>query len=134
MTRIAFTIFGKPFAKKRSRFSRKTARAFNPHENTVAENSLGAVAAIHFPKPFTGPVKLEIIATFAIPASWSKAKKAALAYRHHTQKPDCDNIGKWVCDGLNRIAWADDCQVAEITVRKSWGPNDQTTIFVEAAE
>ena len=134
MSRTAFTIFGKPYAKKRPRFSRKSGRAFNPSENTVAENSLGAVAATHFPQPLTGPVRLEIIAVFGIPASWAKAKKAAMAYRHHTQKPDCDNIGKWVCDGLNRIAWADDCQVAEITVRKSWGPNDQTTIFVEAAE
>ena len=59
---------------------------------------------------------------------------AALAYRPHTQKPDCDNIAKAICDGLNRIAWADDRQICAVKISKAWGPNDQTTIFVEAEE
>lgn len=134
MTRIAFTIPGKPYAKKRPRFSRKIGRAFNPRENEVAETSIGAIAATHFPRPFTGPVALEIIATFAIPESWPKAKKAALAHKPHTQKPDCDNIAKAVCDGLNRIAWADDSQVSGLSVSKFWGGTNQTTIFVEGQE
>ena len=134
MTRIAFTIPGKPYAKKRPRFSRKIGRAFNPRENEVAEASIGAIAATHFPRPFTGPVALEIIATFAIPGSWTKAKKAALAHKPHTQKPDCDNIAKAVCDGLNRIAWADDSQVSGLSVSKFWGVTNQTTIFVEGQE
>ena len=133
MTRIAFTIPGKPYAKKRPRFSRKIGRAFNPRENEVAEASIGAIAATHFPQPFTGPVALEIIATFAIPESWPKAKKAALAHKPYTQKPDCDNIAKAVCDGLNRIAWADDSQVYELSVRKIWGLSDATHVTVEAA-
>ena len=134
MTRTAFTIFGKPYAKKRPRFSRKTVRAYNPAENDQFEASLGAMAAIHFPQPLTGPVSLEIIVTLALPQSWSAKKKAALAYRPHTQKPDCDNIAKAICDGLNRIAWADDRQICAVKISKAWGPNDQTTIFVEAEE
>lgn len=108
MLTVSFTIPGRPYSKKRPRFSRKIGRAFNPRENEVAEASIGAIAAQHFAQPITGPVRVEIISTFAIPKRWSKKKAAAHVFRPHVQKPDCDNLGKAVLDGLNRIAWADD--------------------------
>jgi Holliday junction resolvase RusA-like endonuclease len=77
-----------------------------------------------------GPVKLIVMAFFAPPASWSAKKRAAMLGKPHTQRPDADNIAKAVKDGLNRIAWGDDCQVAELSVRKAWGEIDGT--FVEA--
>ena len=132
MTRISFTVPGKPYAKKRPRFSRKSGRAFDPAENGKAEASIGHLAAIHFQTPLTGAVAVEIVATFAIPKSWSKRKAAEHLHRPHIQRPDGDNILKAVKDALNRIAWADDCQVADERVRKVWGLVDQTVIHVEA--
>lgn len=130
--RISFTVPGRPYAKKRPRFSRRSGRAFDPAENAVAEASIGSLAAQHFKAPVCGPVAVEIIATFAIPKSWSKRKAAEHLHRPHCQKPDGDNLAKAALDALNRIAWADDGQVYSISVRKVWGLVDQTVIHVEA--
>lgn len=129
--RISFTVPGKPYAKKRPRFSRKIGRAFDPAENAVAEASIGHIAAKHFTAPLAGPVAVEIVASFAPAKSWSKKKASELLHRPHCQKPDGDNIAKAALDALNRIAWADDGQVYSITVRKVWGLVDQTTIHIE---
>lgn len=127
---ITLTIPGKPYAKKRPRFSRKIGRAFDPAENRVAEASIGTIAMPHFPQPIAGPVRLEVVCTFAVPPSWSKKKAAEHMHRPHLSKPDLDNIGKHILDALNRIAWVDDAQVCELSLRKSWGLVDQTVIFI----
>ena len=133
MQRITFTVPGKPYAKRRPRFSRKTGRAFDPVENGKAEASIGHIAASILSKPFEGPVRVEIMASFAIPKSWSKARATANLHRPHCQKPDGDNLAKAVLDALNRIAWADDGQVFSISVTKTWGLRDQTVVHIEGA-
>ena len=129
---VTFTIPGKPFAKQRPRFSRKSGTAFTPGETVSFERIVGTLAAQHFDAPIEGPVRLTIIATFETAKSWSKKKTAALIHRHHTQKPDLDNIVKGVSDGMNRIAYTDDSQIAEVTCRKFWGNVGQTVVIVEA--
>lgn len=133
MNRVSFTVPGKPYAKKRPRFSRKIGRAFDPAENSKAEAAIGHLAVQHFPAPISGPVVVDVIATFAIPPSWSKRKAAEHIHRPHCQKPDGDNLLKAVKDALNRIAWADDGQVYDARIRKVWGNVDQTVIHVEGA-
>jgi len=54
-----------------------------------------------------------------MPSSWSQKKKREHDLRWHAQKPDGDNIAKAVLDALCEH-WADDCQVAWLTVRKRW--------------
>lgn len=130
--RISFTVPGKPYAKKRPQFSRKSGRAFDPAENAKAEASIGHLAAQLFSTPAAGPVAVEVVATFAIPKSWSKKKAEQHIHRPHCQKPDGDNLLKAVKDALNRIAWGDDGQVYDARVRKVWGLVDQTVIHVEA--
>ena len=133
MTTITFTIHGKPFGKQRHRvgsFGGK-ARAFNTRANETFEAVVRDVALPHFSAPMQGPVRLEIFATFAPADSWSKKKRAEHLHRPHTQKPDLDNIAKGIKDGLNRIAWADDSQVAEMVVRKIWGLHAQTVVTVQ---
>ena len=129
-----FTIPGKPFAKQRPRFSRRSGRTCTPSETVSFERIVGQIAVEHFPQPITGPVRLTIWATFEPPVSWSKKKTAAHLHRPHTQKPDLDNIAKAICDGLNRIAFADDGQVYELTVRKVWGLAAKTVVTVEGLE
>ena len=131
MTTISFTIPGKPFAKQRARATRM-GRVYTPKETVSFERTVGQIAMQHFTAPITGPVRLTIIATFAPPASWSKSKTAALIWQPHTQRPDIDNCVKAVADGLNRIAWADDGQVAEIVAKKLWGTVEQTVVHIDA--
>jgi Holliday junction resolvase RusA-like endonuclease len=127
-----FVIPGNPFAKQRPRFSRKSGRAFTPAETVSFERTVGQIAMQHFPRPIEGPVKLTVWATFVPPQSWSKKKTAETLHRPHIQRPDLDNIAKAIADGLNRIAWADDGQIAEMSVRKVWGLTAQTVVTVEA--
>lgn len=126
-----FVIPGKPFAKQRPRFSRRNGRAFTPAETISFERQVGIIASEHFREPITGPVRLKIAAVFEPPKSWSKKKTAEHMNRSHTQKPDLDNVVKAVSDGLNRIAFADDSQIAACELVKVWGPDARTVVTVE---
>lgn len=88
----------------------------------------------HFAEPMKGPVKVEVLATFQPAKSWSKKKTAEHIGRHHTQKPDADNLMKAILDGMNRIAFDDDAQVAVQHVSKVWGPEARTVVIVTPLE
>lgn len=129
---VVFTILGKPFAKQRPRSTRQ-GRVYTPKETVSFERTVGQIAALHFPEPLAGPVRVSIYATFQPAASWSQKKARDHIGTPHTQRPDLDNCAKAILDGLNRIAWADDGQVADLHVRKIWGPEARTVVTVEAA-
>jgi Holliday junction resolvase RusA-like endonuclease len=128
LTRITLTIHGKPFAKQRARFG--GGRTYTPDATVRFEAHVADTARPHFPEPLTGPVRVCIWATFKPAASWSQAKTKEHLHRPHTQKPDLDNIQKAILDGLNRIAFADDSQVAEIECRKMWGVDEKTVVEI----
>jgi len=130
-THKTFVIPGKPFAKQRPRATR-LGRVYTPKETVSFERTVGQIAAQHFPEPIDGAVKVTVWATFEPPQSWSGKKRREHLHRPHTQRPDLDNCAKAVLDALNRIAWADDGQVAEIHVRKVWGEGAKTVVTVEA--
>jgi Holliday junction resolvase RusA-like endonuclease len=125
---------GRPHAKRRHRVAtiNGRARAFNPPENERFEHLVRTLAAPVFRAPIEGPVRVVVVATFAPPASWSAGRRTATIGTPHTQKPDADNIAKAVKDALNRLAWTDDAQVAELTVRKLWGEIEGTRVEVTA--
>lgn len=131
-----FIVPGRPGAKARARVGLVggKARAFNPAQNATGEAVIRGVAFDHFPAPFEGPVRLNIIAFFRPPASWSKKKTAAMLRKPHTQKPDADNIEKLVWDALNRVAYLDDSQIADSRIRKFWSETERTEIFCEPIE
>jgi Holliday junction resolvase RusA-like endonuclease len=68
---------------------------------------------------------LELRMVFGVPASWSKAKRAAALSGEivPTKKPDMDNVVKAICDALNAIVWVDDVQVTDLLARKRFGDN-----------
>jgi Holliday junction resolvase RusA-like endonuclease len=132
--RVALVIPGKPFAKQRHRVGAIAgrARAFNTKANVQFEDTVKTIALRHFPAPLEGAVRVTISATFVPAESWSKKKRAEFLHRPHTQRPDLDNLAKAIKDGLNRVAWGDDSQVAELHCRKVWGVVEQTVVWVEA--
>ena len=128
---VSFAIPGRPFAKQRARATRQ-GRVYTPKETVRFEQVVSQIGIEHFSAPFAGPLRLTIIATFAPAPSWSRKKRDATLGTYHIQKPDTDNLVKAVSDGLNRIAWGDDSQIAELVARKQWGTEDGTLVIVEA--
>ena len=127
---VTFIIPGKPFAKQRPRMTR-VGHAFTPAKTRRFEDVVRAVAVETFPEPIKGPVRVTIVAVFRPAQSWSKKRRIEALGLPHTQKPDLDNIGKAICDGLNRVAFADDSQISRLDLRKQWGENERTIVTVE---
>lgn len=131
---LRFAVFGTPRGKGRPRittvggFPRAyTDEKTREYELQIAEAALKAGAV-----PSTSPCKVSLTAVFPIPLSWTKKKKqnALNGLERHTTKPDADNLLKSL-DGLNGIAWDDDSQVYEATVRKLYGLNPHIWVTVD---
>ena len=58
------------------------------------------------------PVKLVVEAYCEAP------RKQKAESEPYTVKPDIDNVVKCVMDGLNGVAWDDDCQVTQLVASK----------------
>lgn len=83
-------------------------------------------------KYLEGAIKAKIIAYYKIPKSYTKAKRLACMRNIilPTKKPDIDNIAKIILDSLNKIAFDDDSQIAELSVSKRWTEEQERVEFV----
>ncbi len=135
---LRFHIPGMPTAKGRPRATVRGghARLYTPAK-TVAYEGLVALAgqeAMGERDPLDGPLSVEIVATFPIPASWPKWRrtKAVAGTEYHGSRPDGDNILKAVGDGLNGVVWRDDSQLAMCGVTKRYGTVAGVAVTVAA--
>jgi len=87
--------------------------------------------------PFTGPVRVSIVARFAPNKGDSKTKwlseHLAMHETPYVKKPDADNIHKSL-DALTGIAWHDDAQIFQTSVLKRYclgNENPGTEIMIE---
>lgn len=130
---MIFTVYGKPQGKGRPRFTR-TGHAYTPDSTREYEDAVRmAYIAADGRKIAAGrPVCVDITAWYAIPKSARGAlrKRMEIGQETPTVKPDWDNIGKVVCDALNGIAWHDDAQVTQATVRKVYGLTPMVTVQI----
>lgn len=97
MTRIAFTVQGRPVAKGRPRFGR--GRAYTPGITRAWEEAVGWAYKESGGPLFRGPVEV------------------GLVFRAYAWPGDLDNLQKALLDGLNGLAWADDRQVRVLEAR-----------------
>ena len=133
---VVITLLGEPQGKGRARIGRGAhgrPMAFTPAATRSYEGALrlAATAAMQGRVPLEGAVLLSMIATFPVPASWSKKRRAA-ALRGEllpTVKPDADNLLK-CCDALNEVVWRDDKQIVQAIVQKRYG--EQPGVVIEA--
>lgn len=130
-----FKIPGKVQAKQRPRFNVKNGRAYTPQQTVNYENYVKVCYMDYMNQfgwePLKGPIKAEIEVFMQIPKSDSKKmKEAKISGKIRPQvKPDVDNLCKTILDALNGLAYDDDKQVVECTVKKYYG--EEPSVYVK---
>lgn len=139
--RVNFTIEGTPVGKARPRVTRTVT--YTPAKTAHYED-LVRYSALH--------MKVEVVAFFEVPKSYSRDKKTdcLAGWELPTKKPDADNIGKIVMDGMNpkmkrnkvvhkmmqvvRGVYHDDKQVTTLLVKKRYSEYPRVEVTVERDE
>ncbi len=130
---LMFTVPGKPKAKQRARTTR--GGTFTPKPTVLYENHVKACFTQKYPdwKPTDLDITLAVIAYWPIPKSgrtkaWREEAETETIRRNIT--PDWDNVGKIVSDALNNIAWIDDKQITDCTIRKRYSPRPRLEVSI----
>ncbi len=107
---------------------------FTPKKQRNAAAALQVLAqqVMEGRNPMDGPLRLDLLAAFAVPPSWSKRKQAlAIAGNlYPAKRPDLSNLLKLVEDALNEIVYRDDALLCEIRARKVYGPQPKIVVGV----
>jgi Holliday junction resolvase RusA-like endonuclease len=130
---MIFEIPGEPQGKGRPRFNGKhayTPQKTRDYESYVKQCFMAKYGNV---EPLKGNVKADIIAVYKIPKSTSKKNRELMLKGEirPTKKPDADNVAKGVLDSINGLAYIDDKQVVELSVRKWYG---EPQVIVEIEE
>lgn len=125
---VSIELGGAPRGKgaHRSRIGRKNGKPFvmtypDPNDERYRESlAMKAKVQMMGMPLITTEVRLEILAFYAVPKSWSNAMRgyALDGLIRPGVKPDWDNVGKMVGDSFKRVVWTDDARVVEGSVRK----------------
>lgn len=133
---VSFTVPGKPMGKGRPRFY--GGRAITPGSTREYEKMTAmlygmAAHGVFFPAGVA--VRVEIVVHCPIPSKARKAERERMRTGEVSAlgKPDADNAAKIILDALNGVAYADDAQVAELTVCKRYAEEPCVTVTVSAA-
>jgi Holliday junction resolvase RusA-like endonuclease len=134
---IKFTVPGIPQSKLRHRtFVTKSGhqKQYTPQETILYENMVAiccreAMNGTSQEKSI-GPVRLA--ARFYFPIAETRRRKTGEC-DPHAQRPDLDNCIKSIKDGLNGVAWNDDCCVCEVVASKHW-THQQARAEIEVEE
>lgn len=133
-----FVVEGKPTGKGRPRFKRMGSfvQTYTP-EKTADYEKLVRLKFQNTGGVITEkPVRVEIVAFFTPPKSTRKKDKIEMLANRilPMKKPDVDNIAKIMLDALNQIAYKDDAQVIELSVRKRYAAKAKVTVHIEEIE
>ena len=138
MRKIEFFVPGAPIGKGRPRAARRGAGVvmFTPaktagYEALVAAAASNAMRAEAGPL-FTGPLEAVLEMRIPIPASWSKAHKAAALAGTElpTSKPDVDNVAKAVLDACNGVVFRDDSQIVMLVATKAFSDEPGVRVVI----
>jgi Holliday junction resolvase RusA-like endonuclease len=121
---IKFVINARPQPKERPYLIRGNKRRTPPRTVNFELLVKCEFRAQHpFHEILTGPVGMSVDIQFQRPKTVKKGY-------WHTGPGDADNIIKAISDGLNRAAWVDDRQVADLRSIKHWGDSDRIVVSI----
>ncbi len=131
---VVIELAGEPKGKGRPRFSRQSGHAYTPQPTRTYEAMLRYAAQVKMAgsAPMEGPLRIEVLAAFPVPQSWSKKKQAAAhaGTVRPTGKPDLDNVLKML-DALNAVVWKDDAQIVVAAITKRYSDRPRLRLEVE---
>ena len=142
MRKIEFFVPGAPVGKGRPRAARRGTGVvmFTP-EKTAGYEALVAAAASNAMRAeagplFTGPLEAVLEMRIPIPASWSKAHKAAALAGTElpTSKPDIDNVVKAILDACNGMVFRDDSQVVILIATKRFSETPGVRVVIREVQ
>ena len=135
--KITFKIDGTPKGKARARTVCKNGRTWSytpkgtqDYENNVKKSFLDEFS-LSLEEIIEKPVKVSIIAFFEPNKSLSNKKKEQLYNQYYLKKPDADNIAKSICDALNGLAYKDDSQIYDLSVKKFYASSSYVVVTIE---
>lgn len=135
--RLSFFVPGKPVGKGRAR-STRSGRHYTPAKTVQYENLIAyhASQAMQGQSLHAGPLKLQLLIDFDVPASWSRKKReqAMSGALRPTKKPDCSNILKAAEDALNQVVYVDDVQIVYGVFEKRYRERAGITVLLESIE
>lgn len=119
---------GRPVPKARPRlgYRGRTAYVYTPPETREYEKIVAFVASAVCRQPLTGDVQADIVLYFN-PDAKVYTKKGK---RRRALLPDVDNCVKALLDGLNKIAYLDDKQVAELHVKRRYDRRERAEVVL----
>ena len=131
-----FTVYGECVGKKRPKFSRQGnfVRTYTPEATANYETLVRLSFVQENPnfKTIEKDIPLTCIITIykGIPKSVSKKKKTMMLNEviRPTSKPDIDNSVKSIFDALNGVAYHDDSQIVDLSVRKVYGETPKVEV------
>ena len=135
---VEFMVLGAPKGKERPRAAKLRDRTivYTPKKTKDYEREIATAYRTQCRGIFSGAVAIEIHAYYEIPKSASRKRVLDMVSDRErpTKKPDGDNIAKAVCDALNGVAYKDDSQVVDLTVRKYYSKIPHVQVFISEAK
>lgn len=129
---IKFIVEGKPTAKERPRFTHR--RVYTPQKTVNYEQSVRIAYLQSDRVKFMNKEPLSIIITAFYPIRKSASKKLQRQMLEGeirpTVKPDFDNVSKIICDSLNGIAYNDDSQIVDATIKKFYSETPRVEVKI----
>lgn len=126
---ITLEIYGTPISQQRPRFSKKTGRCFDS-QAAIKEGVKWQIKSQYREKPLSIPLFMNAIFFMPIAKSHSALKKKQMAngLLGHIQRPDLDNLVKFILDCLNNLVIEDDSLICEMKAKKVYSTQPSTIV------
>lgn len=137
MANYKIIVLGTPKSQKRHRSFRKGKYSGTYDPSSLEKDDLAVIAQKEAPeKLINAPINLEVFFYFGRPKRHYRTGSCSHILRNdaetvHSQRPDADNLLKFVLDSLTGVFWKDDNLIYKITVWKLYNEKPRTEIFIQ---
>lgn len=126
---MKYILHGEPAPLHRPRFYR--GRVVDVQKNDKQLDGI-QIKKQHGSKPlFLGPISVNITFFMQMPKSIAEKGRDARRNKLHVQRPDTDNLIKYILDVCNGILYEDDSLISQIFAKKIWADEGKTEFTLE---